>query len=81
MISPKRYQKNGEAGGAMQFQIVIESEEPTDSQTMLCLRVDTQVIAKNLTIAQMKFLVGEILDRISVYEVEKETESIERQLN
>jgi hypothetical protein len=81
MISSKIYEENGERGGTTPFQIVIEAEELSDSETMLCLRVDTHLIAKNLTTAQMKFLVGEILDRIAVSEGEKEPKSSKRQLH
>jgi hypothetical protein len=82
MTLSKIYEENGEKGVGMSLsKIVIEAEELSDSEIMLCLRVDTHLIAKNLTTAQMKFLVGEILDRIAVSDVEKEPESIERQLH
>jgi hypothetical protein len=60
------------------FQIVIEAEELSDSDTMLCLRVDTHLIAKNLTTAQMQFLVCEILDRIAASEGGQEPKSFEQ---
>ena len=79
MTSSNMPQENGENGaGTALSQIVIEVEGLGDPGTMLGLRVDTHLIAKNLTTAQMKFLVGEILDRI---EAEKETKSRERQLH
>jgi hypothetical protein len=82
MTSSNISEENSEnGGGTTPSQIVIEVGGLGDPETMLCLRVDTHLIAKNLTTAQMKFLVGEILDRISGYVVKKETESIERQLN
>jgi hypothetical protein len=61
------------------FQIVIEAEELRDSDTMLCLRVDTHLIAKNLTTAQMQFLVCEILDRIGASERSREPKGSEQQ--
>jgi hypothetical protein len=73
------HQQNDEKGEAMPFQLMIEVEEA--DETLLCLRIDTQVIAKNLTTAQMKFLVGEILDRIAAADVEKAPESFEGQLH
>jgi hypothetical protein len=59
-------------------QIVIEAEGLGDPGAMLCLRVDTHLIAKNLTTAQLKFLICEILDCI---EGEKQPKSIERRLH
>jgi hypothetical protein len=59
-------------------QIVIESEGLGDPGAMLCLRVDSHLIARNLTTAQIKFLICEILDRI---EGENEPKSSERQLH
>jgi hypothetical protein len=76
MTSSKIYEENGERGGTMPFQIVIEAEGLSDSETMLCLRVDTRLIARNLTTAQTKFLVGEILDRIAASEGEKEPKAV-----
>jgi hypothetical protein len=57
---------------------VIEAEGLGNPGAMLCLRVDTHLIAKNLTTAQIKFLICEILDRI---EGEKQPKSIEPQLH
>jgi hypothetical protein len=81
MTSSNIYKENGGRVGTMPFQIVIEDEGLSDSETMLCLRVDTHLVAKNLTTAQMKFLVGEILDRIAGSEGEDEPESVKRQLH
>jgi hypothetical protein len=79
MTSSNISEVNGENGAeAALSQIVIEAEGLGNSGTMLCLRVDTHLIAKNLTTAQIKFLVCEILDRI---EGEKEPNSSERQLH
>jgi hypothetical protein len=47
-------------------QIVIELETPGDSRTMFRLRLDDNVVGKNLTAVQTHLLVGEILDRISI---------------
>ena len=49
----------------MLSQIVIEAEAPGDSQTMLRLSIDKHLVAENLTAAQARFLIEEILDRIS----------------
>ena len=46
--------------------IVIELETPGDSRTMFRLRLDDNVVGKNLTAVQTHLLVGEILDRISI---------------
>jgi hypothetical protein len=46
--------------------IVIELETPGDSRTMFRLRLDDNVVCKNLTAVQTHLLVGEILDRISI---------------
>jgi hypothetical protein len=59
----------------MLFQIVIEAEAPGNSQTMLRLSIDTHLIAESLTAAQAQLLVGEILDRIAIGEVEKTPET------
>jgi hypothetical protein len=40
----------------MLSQIVIEAEGLGDPGTLLCLRVDTHLIARNLTTGQIKFL-------------------------
>jgi hypothetical protein len=81
MTSPKIYEENAERGRTTSFKIVIEAKGLSDSETRLCLRVDTHLIVKNLTAAQMKFLVGEILDRIAGSEGEDEPESVKRQLH
>jgi hypothetical protein len=79
MSSSNISEETGETGaGTTLSQIVIEAEGLGDPGAMLCLRVDTHLIAENLTTAQIKFLICEILDRI---EGEKEPESIERQLH
>jgi hypothetical protein len=79
MSSSNISEENDEKGGGTRLsQIVIEAEGLGDPGTMLCLRVDTHLIAKNLTTAQIKFLICEILDRI---EGEKKTKSIERRLH
>jgi hypothetical protein len=58
-------EENGENGAATSLsQIVIEGQGLGNSGTLLCLRIDTRLVAKNLTSAQIKFLVCEILDRI-----------------
>jgi hypothetical protein len=62
-------------GRTMLFQIVIEAEAPGNSQTMLRLSIDTHLIAESLTAAQAQLLVGEILDRIAIGEVEKTPET------
>jgi hypothetical protein len=59
-------------------QIVIEAEGLGESGTMLCLRVDAHLIARNLTTAQIKFLICEILDRI---EGKNEPKGVEHQLH
>jgi hypothetical protein len=46
--------------------IVIELETPGDSRTMFRLRLDDNIVGKNLTAVQTHLLVGEILDRISI---------------
>jgi hypothetical protein len=81
MTSFKIYEENAERGRTTSFQIVIEAKGLSDSETRLWLRVDTHLIAKNLTAAQMKFLFGEILDRIACSEGEDEAESVKRQLH
>jgi hypothetical protein len=53
-------------GTVMLSQIVIEAEASGNSQTMLRLSIDKQLIAENLTAAQAQFLMEEILDRIPV---------------
>jgi hypothetical protein len=71
--------ENSENGGETALsQIVIEAEGLGDPGTALCLRVDTQLIASNLTTAQMKFLVCELLDRI---EGIKELRSVQPRLH
>ena len=50
--------------GPLIKQFVIEAEMPDDSQTRFRLRVDSDVIAKNLTAVHACFLFGEIVDRI-----------------
>ena len=45
-------------------EIVVEEETPGDFQTTFRLRVDGNVIAKNVTELQTQFLVSEILERI-----------------
>jgi hypothetical protein len=47
-------------------QIVIEAETPGDSRTMFRLRIDSNLIAEDLTTAQAHLLVGEILERIAL---------------
>jgi hypothetical protein len=79
MSSSNISEENDEKGGGTRLsQIVIEVEGLGDPGTMLCLRVDAHLIAKNLTTAQIKFLICEILDRI---EEEKKPKSIERRLH
>jgi hypothetical protein len=63
----------------MLFQIVIEAEAHGDSETMLRLSVDNHLIAENLTAAQARLLIDEILDRIPFAEVQETRETIERQ--
>ena len=82
MTSSSMYKENRDNGGRTSLpQMVIEVEGLGESETRLGLIVDTHLVAKNLTTAQMKFLVGAILDRIDVFEGEKEPKSFERQLH
>jgi len=53
----------------MLSQIVIETQAHGDSETMLRLSIDSHLIAENLTAAQARFLIEEILDRIPFAEV------------
>ena len=46
--------------------IVIELETPGDSRSLFRLRLDNKVVGENLTAVQAHFLVGEILDRITL---------------
>jgi hypothetical protein len=46
--------------------IIVEAETPGDSRTMFRLRIDTNLIAEDLTTAQAHLLVGEILERIAL---------------
>jgi hypothetical protein len=79
MTSSNMSEENVETGARRTLsQIVIEAEGLGDPGAMLCLRVDTHLIAENLTTAQLKFLICEILDRI---ERGKEPKSIEQQLH
>jgi hypothetical protein len=79
MASSNMYKENRKNGsGTSLSQMVIEVEGLGESETRLGLIVDAHLVAKNLTTAQMKFLVGAILDRIDVFEEEKE---LERQLH
>jgi len=72
-------QDNGDNGGRTALsQIVIEAEGLGEPGTALCLRVDTQLVASNLTAAQMKFLICELLDRI---ERTQELRSVEPRLH
>jgi hypothetical protein len=65
MAAFKIPKENGDNGGrAALSQIVIEAEGLGDPGAALCLRVDTQLVASNLTAVQMKFLICELLDRI-----------------
>jgi hypothetical protein len=85
MVSPARvaaYEEHGEKwGGTTLPQMVIEVKGLGEAKTRLSLIIDTRLVAKNLTTAEMKLLVGEILDRIAVIEGEKEPKSSERQLH
>ena len=45
-------------------EIVVEEEIPGDFQTTFRLRVDGNVIAKNMTELESQFLVSEMLERI-----------------
>jgi hypothetical protein len=70
---------DGEIGRGMALsQIVIEAEGLGHAGTAMCLRVDTHLIATNLTTAQMKFLICELLDRI---EGTKQLRTIEPRLH
>ena len=51
-------------------QIVIEVEAADASRTMFRLRVNSSVIAKALTAVQAQLLVGELLDRIALPELD-----------
>jgi hypothetical protein len=53
----------------MLSQIVIEAEAHGDSGTKLRLSSDNLLIAENLTAAQARLLIEEILDRIPVAEI------------
>ena len=46
--------------------IVIETETPGDSRTMFRVEMDRLMIGENLTAAQAHFIVGEVLDRITL---------------
>jgi hypothetical protein len=82
MTSSNIYEKNGKKWGRTTLsKIVIEVDGLGESETRMRLIVDTHLVAKNLTGAQMKLLLGEILERIAVFEGEKEPESIEGQLH
>jgi hypothetical protein len=48
----------------MPCEIVVEEETPGDFQTTFRLRVDGNIIAKNVTELETQFLVSEILERI-----------------
>ena len=63
----------------MLSRIVIDAEAHGDSQTMLRLSIDKHLVAENLTAAQARFLIEEILDRIPVAEVGKTGGTIEQQ--
>lgn len=70
MTKAMRPTSTGEGGGRMMLsQIVIETEASGDSQTMLRLSIDKQLIAEHLNAAQAQFLIEEILDRIPIAEV------------
>jgi hypothetical protein len=49
-------------------QIVIEAEPPGDAQSMFRLSIDTNLIAKGLTVSQAYYLVGEVLERMELPE-------------
>jgi hypothetical protein len=66
-------------GRTLLSQIVIEVEAHGDSQTMLRLSIDRRLVAENLTAAQARFLIEEILDRIPFAEVGETRETMERQ--
>ena len=75
MTSPNMYKENRENGSGTSLPpMVIEVEGLGESETRLGLIVDAHLVATNLTTAQMKFLVGAILNRIDVFEEEKEPE-------
>ena len=63
----------------MLSQIVIEAEAHGDSETKLRLSVDNHLIAENLTAAQARLLIEEILDRIPLAEAGETRETMERQ--
>jgi hypothetical protein len=52
----------------MLSQIMIEAKTPVNAQTMFRLRIDTALIAENLTAFQAHLLVREILERIEFAE-------------
>ena len=57
MTSSSMYKENRDNGGRTSLpQMVIEVEGLGESETRLGLIVDTHLVAKNLTTAQMKFL-------------------------
>jgi hypothetical protein len=45
-------------------QIMIEAESPDDAQSMFRLSIDTNLIARGVTGAQVRYLVGEVLERV-----------------
>jgi hypothetical protein len=51
----------------MTSQIVIEAEGFDEDKTILRLRIDSHLIADNLTTEQTKLILCEILDRINVF--------------
>ena len=62
-------------------QIVIEAETPGDSRTMFRLRIDTSVIAEDLTTVQAHLLVGEILERIALPKPKRSNDAERRSIN
>jgi hypothetical protein len=55
----------------MLSQIVIEAKTPDNVETMFRLRIDSNLIAENLTPTQAHLLVREILERVAFTEVGK----------
>jgi hypothetical protein len=49
-------------------QIVIEAEPADDSQPVFRLSINTNLIAKGVTMAQAYYLVGEVLGRLGLPE-------------
>ena len=47
-------------------QIIIEAERPDDAQSMFRLSIDANLIAKDITVAQAHYLVGEVFGAVGL---------------